>query len=86
MKIMTKEEIEEIKSLLKGLAGISNFKSTGDRVDKMIVVLDNELSKLHQPTVSVAVCDCLPSEANFIYDDIPCNWCTNCGRKKQTER
>jgi hypothetical protein len=49
---MEKEEIEEIKSLLKGLAGISNFKSTGDRVDKMIVVLDNELSKLHQPTVS----------------------------------
>jgi hypothetical protein len=54
---MTKKEIEEIKSLLVGLAGISNFQSTGKRVDKMLAVLEKELSKLHQPTVMHCVCE-----------------------------
>jgi hypothetical protein len=55
---MTKKEIEEIKSLLVGLAGISNFQSTRKRVDKMLAVLENELSRLHQPTVSESDCIC----------------------------
>jgi hypothetical protein len=54
---MTKKEIEEIKSLLVGLAGISKFQSTGKRVDKMLAVLEKELSKLHQPTVIKSVCE-----------------------------
>lgn len=55
---MTKEELEEIKILLQGLGAITMFDETMKRVDKSIIVLDRELSKLHQPMVISAVCTC----------------------------
>lgn len=27
-------------------------------------------------------CNCKWTDRNFTYDGLPCDWCTNCGRKK----
>jgi hypothetical protein len=80
---MTKKEIEEIKSLLVGLAGISKFQSTGKRVDKMLAVLEKELSKLHQPTVSGEFCECI--EEYDLHRPLggTTEYCTNCGLKSK---
>ena len=63
---MTKEEIEEIKILVQGLGAITMFDETAKRVDKAIIFLDNELSKLHQPIAISTACDC----ENKVYDPL----------------
>lgn len=41
------------------------------------------LAKTKEPT-RVRYCKCLPMESDFIFEGLPCDWCTTCGGKAHT--
>jgi hypothetical protein len=60
------------------------YSNTPAQVLKYIIVLEEELSKLHQPTVSVS--DCIANDEAEHFMTIDCiGYCQKCGSMKQYE-
>jgi hypothetical protein len=62
-----------------------DYIKTPISVLKYITVLEEQAEKLRKHAVvgrsEQLFCVCPPMDANFTYDGLLCDWCTNCGRK-----
>ncbi len=61
--------------------GIYGDISYNDRLERYTSYLENRLKERDNALHKQVFCKCSPLEANFTFDDLPCDWCTNCGRK-----
>ena len=80
---MTEQEFNEIKSLITGLGGITEFKSTADRVEKALNILDRDKQLLIHGVVvpkGTLFCGKENKTCEYLKSDNKCGlrkrWCT----------
>lgn len=75
---MERTPVEHIEEYIKNKQALGHRFGVNDLLDviKEAKQMENELSKLHQPSVSVSVCDC---RHIFLQQDSQWQKCAKCG-------